>query len=421
MKRIISLLLMLALLLGCAVLPAAADAPAAQKTSEQGIQFIKSQEGFSSHKHYDYSQYSIGYGTACGAGDYPNGITVEQADGLLRKALEPVEDKVTKFAETNHLPLSQPQFDALVSFTYNLGHSWLSGCRLSRLLIAGNFTAGDFVNALGVWCHAGSSFLSGLAKRRVRESQMFLYGDYTGTNSTTYCWLRLNANGGSVDADVFYYPKGAAYGTLPNCTCSGKTFAGWTVDGAVLSKDAAVERDLTVTAKWQTGKPAAEVFSDVRANQWFYEYVDTLYNSGIISGYENGQFRPTGTVKLGEALKMVFLVCGEKEQPATKAHWAGGYGNLAVKKGIFTQSTLPDLNCVLCRCVLAKIIAKEKKLPVGKSESGVFADCTDAYCVALYRAGIADGRMNEKGARCFFPYDAVTRAELCAMLYRLKK
>ena len=84
LKRIICLLLVTAVLMGCLTMMVSAD-DAVLKTTEQGIQFLKSQEGFSANKYWDYSQYSIGYGTACRGGDYPGGITVEQADAAKRE------------------------------------------------------------------------------------------------------------------------------------------------------------------------------------------------------------------------------------------------------------------------------------------------------------------------------------------------
>jgi len=48
-------------------------------------------------------------------------------------------------------------------------------------------------------------------------------------------------------------------------------------------------------------------FSDVSKNDWFYEYVLTGKNSGIINGYGDGSFKPSNTIILAEALKIVTL------------------------------------------------------------------------------------------------------------------
>ena len=44
---------------------------------------------------------------------------------------------------------------------------------------------------------------------------------------------------------------------------------------------------------------SASEFSDVPKNSPYYEAVDWLSNDGIISGYEDGTFRPGGTITRG--------------------------------------------------------------------------------------------------------------------------
>ena len=88
MKRILSFLLAAVMILGLfAVAVPEVSAANAMKTSENCIELIKEFEGFSARAFYDYNQYSIGYGTACKYNEYPNGITQEKADELLRAEL----------------------------------------------------------------------------------------------------------------------------------------------------------------------------------------------------------------------------------------------------------------------------------------------------------------------------------------------
>jgi hypothetical protein len=48
-------------------------------------------------------------------------------------------------------------------------------------------------------------------------------------------------------------------------------------------------------------------FPDVNAGQWFYEYVLTGYNLGIVEGYPDGTFKPGDTINIAESIKLVFL------------------------------------------------------------------------------------------------------------------
>ena len=79
------------------------QADSSLKTSEKCVDLIKEFEHFSKYAYYDYSQWSIGYGTACNKSDYPNGITSEKADELLRAHLSTLEKNINKFAKNNKL------------------------------------------------------------------------------------------------------------------------------------------------------------------------------------------------------------------------------------------------------------------------------------------------------------------------------
>lgn len=108
---------------------------------------------------------------------YPGGITTAEAQQLL-------EDDVAGFAAgVNRLvnvPLSQGQFDALVSFAFNLGldedddtmAEGLGDSTLLRYLNAGNPRAA--AEEFGKWIMAGGKPLVGLGRRRAAERALFL-------------------------------------------------------------------------------------------------------------------------------------------------------------------------------------------------------------------------------------------------------
>ena len=85
----------------------------------------------------------IGYGTAVYSQDYPNGISREGADALMRQALAVKEDTLNNVMDKYGFTLTQSQFDALMSFTYNIGTGWMSSSnRIFRYLKEGvqNYT-----------------------------------------------------------------------------------------------------------------------------------------------------------------------------------------------------------------------------------------------------------------------------------------
>lgn len=118
---------------------------------------------------------TIGYGTTV----YPDGkkvslqdseISEAEAEALLEHDLitfcQAVEDMVT-------VPLTDNQFGALVSFSYNVGSSALKNSTLLRKL-----NSGDYVSAAEnflKWVNAGGRRLSGLVKRREAEQSLFLH------------------------------------------------------------------------------------------------------------------------------------------------------------------------------------------------------------------------------------------------------
>ena len=180
-RRLISLLLAAVLLIGFVpVGTLSASAASAMKSSEKLIELIKGFEGFSSTAKWDFGHYSIGYGTACGQNQYPGGITVEKADELLRTSIVEYEGYVNNFATKQNLKLSQQQFDALVSFTYNLGPSWLNSSSTLRTAVINRKTGNDFIYAIAMWCMAGNEgekqILTSLIKRRLCEANLYLNG-----------------------------------------------------------------------------------------------------------------------------------------------------------------------------------------------------------------------------------------------------
>ena len=78
-------------------------------------------------------------------------------------------------------------------------------------------------------------------------------------------------------------------------------------------------------------------FSDVPESSWFYEDVMTLSESGVVSGYPDGTYRPTKKVTTGESLKMILLAAGYPEPERAESHWARGYLNFAIDQGFLVR------------------------------------------------------------------------------------
>ena len=194
-QRIISFLLSAIMIFGIfAAAAPQAEAANPMKTSESCIALIKEFEGFSEKAFYDYSQYSIGYGSACNPADYPTGITKAQADKLLREELAELELSLNKFISKYALALSQQQFDALASFTYNLGTNWMNNTSTFRTAVVNGQMGNDFIFAITMWCNAGGVINNGLIQRRMAEANLYLNGIYSKTAPSNYHYVIFDNN-----------------------------------------------------------------------------------------------------------------------------------------------------------------------------------------------------------------------------------
>lgn len=226
------------------------------RTTENGIAFIKAREGFTSMAYWDYAQYSIGYGSRCEKNEYPDGITEQQADRLLRARLLQFEEKLSAFCEKNNLSLTDTQYDALVSLSYNVGVSWMNNSRLAQLIASGSYTTNELASAIGIWCHVTSNgkteIAEGLINRRMLELKLFLYGDYEGKSSRDFCYLIYETERGSADVDIAMYEQGSTYDPLFSASCQGDRLLGWFTDrGDEITETSTVRESMTVYARWE--------------------------------------------------------------------------------------------------------------------------------------------------------------------------
>lgn len=116
--------------------------------------------------------WTIGYGHTFGVkqGDV---IDQEAAEALLIEDLEEFEGYVTAFCKCS---LEQHQFDALVSWVFNLGPGNFESSTLLRRLNDGDL--GAVPDEIRRWNKAGGRVLDGLVRRREAEAVMFEGGDW---------------------------------------------------------------------------------------------------------------------------------------------------------------------------------------------------------------------------------------------------
>ena len=139
------------------------------RISDKGFQLIKDFEGCEL-KAYQCAAgvWTIGYGHTK---DVQEGdiCSLEKAEHLLQRELEEEYEKYINELVT--VPMNQCQFDALVSWVYNLGPANLKKSSMLRVLNEGKYE--EVPAQIKRWNKAGGKVLDGLIRRREAEAEMF--------------------------------------------------------------------------------------------------------------------------------------------------------------------------------------------------------------------------------------------------------
>lgn len=322
MKRLLSGFLAVILLLGtyCG-LPIEANAET-MTSSDAFVEILKEREGFSKYPYKDNSQWSIGYGTRVPSGKLEyykeHGITKEEADKLMRSMLKGFENSVLKFAEKYKFTLTQNEFDALVSFTYNCGDRWTTSTSgYMNRAVREKWTGSDFVYAILLWSTSAGQYI--LINRRLYEANMYLNGvyqkDYDKENGN-FKYAFLEAGAGKTRYIIHGYdktdpkPVRAEFSVIPSGVDSdGKAFdyqfEGWYTDRTGGEKvevlDGTLANGAILYARWKT--PSGEVVYLEKGKEIDPTSVIATGTVNIRTG-PGTQFSKNGKVQKGTAITL---------------------------------------------------------------------------------------------------------------------
>jgi lysozyme len=137
------------------------------KTGPNGVALLKKWEGLKTRAYRDVAGiWTIGYGHTAAAGDPTpvEGMTLTpgECEAILKRDLAKFERRVNDLVD---VPLSQDQFDTLVSFDFNTG-------ALHRSTLLKRLNRGDYIGVpeeLRKWVKAGGKTVPGLINRREAE------------------------------------------------------------------------------------------------------------------------------------------------------------------------------------------------------------------------------------------------------------
>lgn len=216
--------------------------------------------------------WTIGYGQT---GRYygkrvRRGMTTTKAEAhawLRDHSIKTYEDAVTQAVK---VPLNQNQFDALVSFTYNVGIGALKQSTALRKLNAGDYAGA--ADALTMWTKCNGKVLAGLVRRRKEERALFLT-PVTQAKTTNIDLLRKGDRGDDVKLlqhrlNILgsQLTEDGIWGVQTDSAVRGYQYrAGLTVDGIVGAKTrAALIRDAILAR-------AAEIGAYMVKHKWHYQ------------------------------------------------------------------------------------------------------------------------------------------------------
>jgi len=142
------------------------------KTSAIGRKLIKSFEGYRSEAYLcPAGVWTIGYGHTAGV-EPGDTCTRDEADEFLKQDLRTAENAVN----AQNLDLNQHQFDALVSFVYNVGAGNFQDSTLLKLLKHDTIARDGLETEWKKWKNSGGRELKGRVRRRAAEWSLYKNG-----------------------------------------------------------------------------------------------------------------------------------------------------------------------------------------------------------------------------------------------------
>ena len=152
--------------------------------SDACIDFIKSWEGYYAKPYYDcVGVKTLGYGMTGEEIEGIDYVTEEQATQMLKDWInKKYAPPIKKDLDSKGVTLKSNEFHSLVSFAYNCGVGALLGSTLYKNICNGVRDENTIISNFTAWSNGGGHRIEGLYRRRCKEANMFLYGDYTGNN-----------------------------------------------------------------------------------------------------------------------------------------------------------------------------------------------------------------------------------------------
>lgn len=316
--------------------------------------------------------------------------------------------------------ITMNDINTVLPFGNTVSIVYVTGAELLECLEASTYCTPDAVGAFPQT--AGIEFTVD-ATKKYDKGELYEGSTYYAPTSINRVTI-TSVNGKAFDETAIYgvvtndflAAGGDTYGAFAAATAQFDT--GVPLDEAII---AYITEELggTVTAK-AYGEARGDItiippyFTDVKYDDWYYDYVVALYEAGLVEGMGDGTFAPAGELTWGQALKLLLVASGETEALAAEGeNWADGYVDLAKELGIIENV---DANKAITRLEFCQTAAKlygiEAAVATG---TNIFSDCEDGYVAALVDAGVINGM----GDGTFAPDSTLTRAQISKIMFML--
>jgi len=154
--------------------------PTNRQVSEEGVLALLSEEGFRANQYSDGGKQSIGYGhqitgeeSAEWKAKIDRGLTEEEAYSLFLEDIAKNEKDIRERFPNKEM--TQGEFDALTSLSYNIGTSGIGDMLTSAVKTGDPYEIAD---VMLLYNHSGDTVVPGLTRRRTAEASVLITGEY---------------------------------------------------------------------------------------------------------------------------------------------------------------------------------------------------------------------------------------------------
>ena len=170
---------------------------------------------------------------------------------------------------------------------------------------------------------------------------------------------------------------------------------------------------------------AGKDFTDVKEGAWYYSTVREMTEKGILSGYNDGSFKPDTPITSAEFTVILCRIRSVQPESSQTGHWAAGYMQSALDMGWYDYDENPPtgekydlpIQRQLAVKILMKAFANDLSYDYNTESAKIkdFSALSGRYydtVLPAYKAGIVGG--DDKGN--FNPTSSLTRAEACTVI-----